>query len=130
MPRDNTKCYVIDQELGSTLTYKLGQNNGRLMETTVALELLKQDNEIGYQQNGSECDLVVTEKGNITEANQVSVDLSENRTREREVRGLVKTCQIFALNEGTILTLDQTEELERDGVRVRILPAWQYFYSA
>jgi predicted AAA+ superfamily ATPase len=123
------KCYVIDQGLGAALDYKLSQDKERLLETTAALELLKQGKQIAYQQNGSECDFVVTDKGNVTAATQVTLDLSDNKTREREIKGLVQSCQICTLHEGVLLTLDQTEELEREGVRVRILPAWQYFYS-
>ena len=124
------KCYVIDQGLGAALDYKLSQDKGRLLETTVALELLKQGKQIAYQHNGSECDFVVTDKGNVLAAIQVTVDLSDNKTREREIKGLVQSCQAFGLHEGVVLTLDQTEELEQERVQVRILPAWQYFYSA
>jgi predicted AAA+ superfamily ATPase len=123
------KCYVIDQGLGAALDYKLSQDNGRLLETTVALELLKQGKQIAYQQNSSECDFVVTDKGNVLAAIQVTVDLSDSKTSEREIKGLVQTCKDFGLHEGVILTLDHTEELEREGMRIRILPAWQFFYS-
>ncbi|HSV84991.1 MAG TPA: ATP-binding protein [Levilinea sp.] len=127
--RAQKKCYVIDQGLGAALDYKLSQDKGRLLEITAALELLKQGNQIAYHQNGSECDFVVTDRGNVTAATQVSIDISDNKTREREIKGLVQSCQFFGLHEGVILTLDHTEEVEREGVRVRILPAWQYFYS-
>lgn len=123
------KCYVIDQGLGAALDYKLSQDKGRLLETTVALELLKQGKQIAYYQNGSECDFVVTDKGNVLAAMQVTVGLSDSKTREREIKGLVQSCQVFGLHEGVILTLDQTEELEQEGVQVQILPAWQYFYT-
>lgn len=123
------KCYVIDQGLGAALDYKLSQDKGRLLETTAALELLKQGNQIAYHQNSSECDFVVTDRGNVIAATQVTIDISDNKTKEREIKGLVQSCQFFGLHEGVILTFDHTEELEREGVRVRILPAWQYFYS-
>jgi hypothetical protein len=124
------KCYVIDQGLGAALDYKLSRDKGRLLETTVALELLKHGKQIAYHQNGSECDFLVTDRGNVTAAIQVSIDISDNKTREREIKGIIQICQKFDLHEGVILTLDHTEEQERDGVQVRILPAWQYFYSA
>ncbi len=123
------KCYVIDQGLGAALDYKLSQDKGRLLETTAALELLKQGKQIAYHQNGGECDFVVTDRGSVTAALQVAKDISDSKTREREIKGLVQSCQIFGLREGFILTNDHAEELERDGVRVRILPAWQFFYS-
>ena len=123
------KCYVIDQGLGAALDYKLSQDKGRLLETTVALELLKQGKRIAYHQNGSECNFVVTDRGNVTAAIQVATGMFDDKTREREIKGLVQSCQFFGLHEGIVLTLDQTEELEREGVRVRILPVWQNFYS-
>jgi len=111
------------------LDYKLSQDRGRLLETTVALELLKQDKQIAYQQNGSECDFVVIEKGRVTDAVQVAAEFIEPKTREREIKGLIQTCLKFNLTDGTILTFDHAEQLEQEGVKISILPAWQYFYN-
>jgi len=124
------KTYVIDQGLGVALDYKLAQDKGRLLETTVALELLKQGKQIAYQQNGSECDFVTLEKGMVTSAMQVAAQLSDPKTREREIKGLVQTCQKFNLLEGVILTFDHTEQFEQVGIQIQILPAWQYFLKS
>jgi len=123
------KCYVIDQGMGAALDYKLSQDKGRLLETTIALELLKQDKQIAYQQNGSECDFVVIKKGKVITAIQVAFDLVEPKTKEREIKGLVQTCIKFNLSEGTILTFDYEEQLKRDGIEISIIPAWKYFTS-
>ena len=100
------KTYVIDQGLGAALDYKFSQDNGRLLETTVALELLKQDKQIAYQQNGGECDFVAIEKGKVVDAIQVTYDFSDIPTKEREIKGLVSACQKFGLNKGIILSLN------------------------
>lgn len=121
------KCYVIDQGLGVALDYKLAQDKGRLLETTVALELLKQGKQIAYTQNGNECDFVEIEKGRVTAASQVALDLSDAVTKEREFNGLIRTCQSFGLPSGTILTLDQNDEQTIDDIVVRVIPAWKYF---
>jgi predicted AAA+ superfamily ATPase len=123
------KTYVIDTGFGAALDYKLSQDRGRLLETTVALELLKQDKQIAYAKNGSECDFVIMEKGMVRGAIQVSINLEDEKTREREIKGLVQTCIKHHLSEGTILTLDHNEELEQEGIKVKILPAWQYFFQ-
>lgn len=123
------KTYVIDQGLGSALDYKLSQDKGRLFETTVALELLKQGKQIAYQQNGSECDFVVIEKGKVIEAIQVTLDFIDASTKEREVRGLVLACQKFNLQKGTILSFDYDDELEVDSIQATVTPAWKYFFS-
>lgn len=123
------KTYVIDQGLGAALDYKLSQDTGRLLETTVALELLKQGKQITYQQNGSECDFVVIEKGKVVESFQVTVDSTDAKTREREIKGLILACQKFNLKKGTILSLDHTEELKVDNVQITVIPVWRYFFN-
>ena len=123
------KTYVIDQGMGASLDYKLSQDRGRLLETTVALELLKHGKNIAYQQNGSECDFVVIEKGKVTNAIQVAADFADPRTKEREVRGLIQSCLKFNLREGIILTLDYTEQFEQEGIQINVLPAWQYILN-
>ncbi|MBI5356655.1 ATP-binding protein [Candidatus Collierbacteria bacterium] len=123
------KCYVIDQGMGAALDYKLSQDKGRLLETTVALELLKQGKQIAYQQNGSECDFVVIEKGKVAAAIQVAADFVDPKTKEREMKGLVQACLKFGLSSGIILTFDHEEQLEQEGIQVTVIPAWLYFFT-
>lgn len=123
------KSYVIDQGMGAALDYKLSQDAGRLLETTIALELLKQGKQIAYLQNDFECDFVVIGKGKIEEAIQVVKDFTDEDTKNREIKGLVYACQTLALSSGTILTLDQTDEIIVDGITIRVIPAWMYFFS-
>lgn len=123
------KCYVIDQGLGAALDYKLSQDKGRLLETTVALELLKQGKQIAYQQNGSECDFVVMEKGKVTTAIQVAYDLEDAKTKKREIKGLRQACVKFGLAEGTILTFDSTDEWKEEGIKIAVVPTWQFFLN-
>ena len=124
------KTYVIDQGLGAALDYKLSQDEGRLLENTVALELLKRGKQIAYTQNGSECDFVTIEKGHVTEAIQVTFNIADEETRKREIRGLVRCCKAQDLQQGTILTLDHEEQLESEGVQISIVPTWRYFFGA
>lgn len=123
------KIYVIDQGLGSALDYKFSQDTGRLLETTVALELLKQDKQIAYWQNGGECDFVIIDKGRVSAAIQVTAEMAEVKTREREIKGLAQACQKFSLKEGIILTLDYEEQIKQEGAKILVLPAWQYFLT-
>ena len=124
------KTYVIDTGLGSSVDFKLGKDVGRLLETMVALELLKQGKQIAYQQNGFECDFVVIDKGFVSCAIQVTANVSEPKTLEREIKGLVQTCLKNDLKEGVIITVDYGEEVETDGVKIKIVPVWRYFYHS
>ena len=42
--------------------------------------------------------------------------------KEREITGLLDAMKTFKLKEGLILTYEQTEEFERDGKKIRIIP--------
>lgn len=121
------KTYVIDQGLGVALDFKLSQDKGRLLENTVALELLKQGRKILSQQGNGECDFVLSEKDNPSEAIQVTFDITDEQTRKREIKGLVQCCKALGLANGTILTFDQEEQLESDGVQIAVVPVWKYF---
>lgn len=58
---------------------------------------------------------------------QVSVSLSDARTRKREVQALVQACRECGLNSGTIVTLRQEELIQEEGVSIRVIPAWKWF---
>ncbi len=123
------KTYVIDQGLGAALDYKLSRDRGRLLENTVALELLKQGKQIMYQQGNGECDFVINEKDTITEAIQVSIDLTNELTRKREINGLTQCCKVLGLGKGIIITFDLEEQFENNGIQIVVVPAWKYFWS-
>ena len=120
------KCYVIDQGFGVAMDFKLSQDKGRLLETAVGLELIKQGKQIAYTQNGTECDFVIMDKGRVVRALQVAYSLADEETRSREVKGLVATCKNFLLVEGTIISMDQEEALVTDNIQINIVPAWKY----
>ncbi|MGD9972824.1 MAG: hypothetical protein AB7S77_07170 [Desulfatirhabdiaceae bacterium] len=53
--------------------------------------------------------------------------ISLQRVREREINGLLMGARITSSTKGIILTMDQEERLERDGVQVAVIPAWKFF---
>lgn len=119
------KSYVIDQGLGVALDYKLSQDQGRLLETTLALELIKAGRQITYQKNGTECDFVTLDRGQVTQAIQVALDIEDPQTRDRELKGLAQTCRIHGLSQGTLVTLDHEEEVVYLDTQISITPAWR-----
>jgi uncharacterized protein len=121
------KTYVIDQGLGSALDFKLSQDLGRLLETTVGLELIKQGKDISYSHNGTECDFIIKNNKQVIGAIQVALHLEDETTKNREIRGLVNACKRHHLKKGTIICLEHTEEFVADGILIQVHPAWSYF---
>ncbi len=124
------KTYVIDQGLGTAMDFKFAQDQGRLLENTVCLELIKHGKDIAYAiQDQAECDFVVKEDSQISEAIQVAVHLEDQQTRNREIKGLVNTCKRYHLDRGTILCMDHEEEFAVEGISIQVVPAWRYLLN-
>ncbi len=116
------KVYSIDMGLNNTLLYKFSSDIGKSMENAVFLELRRREKEIYYHTDRtSECDFVVVEKGSVIEAIQVTYEMSEEKTREREFKGLFNACKEYNLNHGLIITYDEEGVYERDGVSIELL---------
>lgn len=123
------KAYIIDTGLAAAVDFKFSQDSSRQLETCVYLELKKQNQDIAYLKNGFECDFITLDRGKVTQAIQVSVQMDDEDTKAREVQSLIKACQRFDLSKGYILTKNHKEEINQDGVDIQILPAWQYFLA-
>lgn len=120
------KGYLIDMGLLRTLAFHHTEDNGRLLENLVFLELKRRGKEIYYHNQKKECDFVIKEKSRIVEAIQVSWSIEAESTYNRELAGLLDAVNIYGLEEGLILTESMEREFEVEGVRVRVKPVWKW----
>jgi predicted AAA+ superfamily ATPase len=117
------KVYSIDVGLNNAISFKFSEDSGKALENTVYLELRRRCNQLYYYADrNSECDFIINKKDIITHAYQVCYDLSEDKTRKREIKGLVNACNKFGLKHGTIITYKQEEELTAKGIEISIVP--------
>ena len=126
------KIYFIDNGLVNSLTYQFSENYGVLLENAVFLYLRqKWGNSIYFHKNKTECDFVVVDKDKIFDVIQVSYDIEDKETLDREIRGLENAAQYFKINKGTIITFDQEREsfVTKKQVQIDIIPAFKYFLS-
>ena len=47
--------------------------------------------------------------------------------QDREINGIFSALEHFKAKEGYILTRDSRDEILKNGKRVCVLPAWEYF---
>lgn len=120
------KGYLIDLGLLRMLAFHHTEDNGRLLENLVFLELKRREKEIYYHNQKKECDFVIKEKSKIVEAIQVSWSIENESSYDREVAGLLDAVNTYSLTEGLILTESMERELEVDGVKIRIKPVWKW----
>jgi len=124
--QSNKKCYMIDPALIRTTGFRVSEDKGRLLENIVFLHLRKQTKEIYFHKEKKECDFLLREGNRVTQALQVTTSLSDSEVRNREIEGLLEAMDAYHLQEGTILTENENDTIEINGVRISVLPIWKW----
>ena len=122
------KVYAIDNGLAVANSLSFSSDIGRMLENLVFNTLRRRYHEIFYFRQKKECDFIIREQGSIISAIQVcSILTSDNKTHE--IEGLFEAMEYFNLNEGYLLTMDEEDELRREGRTILIRPVrkWDGF---
>ena len=121
------KIYSIDIGLNNATEFKFSDNIGKSLENALFLELKRNYNEIYYyRDSNSECDFIINEKNSVSQAIQVTYDMSEQETKIREIKGLVNACKNFKLENGVIITYDTEDELIEDNISISLIPFYKF----
>lgn len=126
------KCYFIDNGMLRALGSRFSDNRGMLLENLVFWQLYRQygniyTTDIFYFKDAShECDFVLYKEGGKALPIQVCWELSKEDTRQREIKGLIKACKATDSERGIIITVETEEEIEHEGVKISMLPAWSW----
>jgi uncharacterized protein len=119
------KVYAIDTGLINVNSGSFTEDNGRKFENLVYLYLRQKHKEIYYFAEKGECDFVVMNNDKLVVAVQVCFELNPDNMA-RELDGIIEALTFFKADEGFIVTLDQTDRLEKNGKVVYVLPAHNY----
>jgi len=117
------KIFIIDNGLLNSVVFKFSADKGKAMEQVVFWELRRRGKRLFFLKNGYECDFItVSRSGEITDIIQVCSDLSDPRTLARESKGLKTACKRTGASQGTIITYDRQDKIEREGVIIDLVP--------
>ena len=131
------KVYAVDPGLALASARANSNALGQRLEDAVYLELRRRtelgraDSVCSYRTRtgGFEVDFVMGDAltQDLFELCQVSADVSDDRTLSRELRALWQGMREAGAEEGLLVTLEGGEtNHERDGMRVRQVPAWKW----
>ena len=126
------KIYFIDNVFINSISTKFGDNFGRLYENIVAVELKRQKKESYYWKNTEkeEVDFVIKEDTQVKQLIQVCYDISDQDTKKRELRALLKASKDLKCNNLLIINTDNSgvEEVEWFGIKrkVKFIPLWKW----
>ena len=108
-----------------------GENLGWRLETIVYLELLRRkagtENDIYYfQSRNAEADFVVCDGNKTLAVYQVSYDISNEKTRKREIRGCIAGAKTTKCENLFLITDHESETIEEDGYTIQVIPVWEW----
>jgi len=123
------KAYIGD--VGIYYGIQGTEERGRLFENIVFLELkrrMAEQQEICYWKNkeGLETDFVIKQGTNIKEIIQVSTDLSNKKTMNRETNGLISCAKELNISHGIIVTESFHKSMIIQGVHIEFMPLMQW----
>ncbi len=128
----NEKSYAIDVAFMDKRENAFsGENLGWRLETIVYLELLRRkagtENDIYYYQGRSaEADFVVCDGNKTLAVYQVSYDISNNKTRKREIKGCIAGAKATKCDNLFLITYHESEVIEEDGYTIQVVPIWEW----
>jgi len=132
----NKKIYCIDNGFIHAKAFKFSSDMGRLYENIVAIELKKLEmggNMSVYYWKSTqqeEVDFVIKEGVKVKQLIQVCYDVDDIKTKEREVRSLIKASKELRCMNLVVITEDyeKEEKLEWFGTKakIRFIPLWKW----
>lgn len=126
------KYYFIDNGMRDAVVMPQSDDNGKLLENAVFLHLRRHIDsmqKITFFSELCECDFVVQREDHIEVLIQVCWTLSDVETRNREFRGLKTASNVTQCSNCLIITFDEEDELEYEGVAVKVMPAWKWLLN-
>lgn len=125
----DTKFYCIDMGLRKQTLKPQSDDNGKMLENAVFLHLkrmLGPTQNLTYYKGQGECDMVVSRYEEVEQLIQVSWDISDYDTLQREIAGLAEASKNTGCKYLTLVTHDEERDIETPSGTIHVLPAWKW----
>lgn len=131
----DSKIYVIDNAFISNRTNTFSTENlGWRLENAIYIELLHRASKrfadvFYYRDRTFEVDFIVAKDGVVEELYQVCYDMTNEKTRKREVNSLLQGATKFHCSNLTILTFDEQETITEGDYTIQVKLASQWLLN-
>ena len=123
--RNPKKIYAADNGFITEVASVFTDNLGARFENLIYLHLRRKYSGIYYYKDKRECDFVVVDRNQAKEIVQACYNV-DDLNFEREYTGLIQAMKFFNKKNGLIVTLNQKDKFEKEGLTVTLLPAHEY----
>ncbi|MFR9542137.1 MAG: ATP-binding protein [Rikenellaceae bacterium] len=119
------KRYFYDNGL---LNIFLSDGATKLLENITAIELIKRygEEKLYYYNKNIEVDFYIPDE---KLAIQASYNIADDTTFERETKALVKLSRAFEIEKAIIVTYNDSREIEVEGLKIEVIPAWRWLLN-
>ena len=131
----DSKIYVIDNAFISNRTNTFSTENlGWRLENAIYIKLLHRASKrfadvFYYRDRTFEVDFIVAKDGVVEELYQVCYDMTNEKTRKREVNSLLQGATKFHCSNLTILTFDEQETITEGDYTIQVKSASQWLLN-
>jgi uncharacterized protein len=123
--RHPKKIYAVDNGFKKIFDFSLSKDMSKLYENIVFLHLRRKTKEIYYFKEKQEVDFYVKIDAKQSLIN-VSYQLSNQETKQREINGLVEAMNYFNLDEAILINEDQNDEIRVNNKVIKCIPLYQW----
>ncbi|HLB42769.1 MAG TPA: ATP-binding protein [Gammaproteobacteria bacterium] len=128
------KIYFVDHVLAKIIGFHFSEDQGRVLENIVFIELKRRAFEIYYHRNRKECDFIIRNNNQIVNAIQVCQQFTNEKVKQREQDGLLEALERYSLSSGYILT-DREEETmtvlyNHTRYKIIVMPIWKWLLES
>lgn len=126
------KIYAVDVAMMNQRENAfVGENLGWRLETVVLNHLVRKCKNEGWDifylsDRSGECDFVICEGNKVRQCIQVSYDISSEKTRQRELNGLLLAHKKTKCENLLLLTDHYYEDVEKEGLNILIRPVYEW----
>jgi len=120
------KYYCIDNGIRGAVLLPQSNDNGKNLENTVFMQLNRTklpSDKISYYQSNGECDFVLQRNDAVVQLIQVTWDMSDENTREREIGGILEASTATGCTNLLIITKDEETVIVRESKQISVVPA-------
>lgn len=120
--RNSQKIYSVDN--GFALSVSIEKEYSKCIENAVYLNLRRKNgDEIFYWKGTQEVDFYIPEGKQLI---NVSYDISNTQTKEREINGLIEAMNTLKISKATLITSTLNERIQIKKMNITIIPLWKW----
>jgi len=130
--RNYSKIYPVDWGLAQHTSPVWDGYLSRALETMVFIELKRRGYIVNYyltRSDRKEIDFVVSKHGKVIALIQVSMDISNRKTFDREIAPLLTAAKYLKSAKIYILQMGGSEIIEKEGIQIEIAPVWKWLLN-